>query len=104
MENKTEVLKGVKLYYPEARDWMWDYCVYLGPYTSPSGEHLDLGVYLSDFTLDHSVSLAAVYGNNDGDYISGMINSTIETPMYVEALKRAYALGLVNKDGSRKEY
>ena len=46
--------KTVKLYYPSARDWMWNYCIYLGPYTDSKGANYDLGFnYCPDCGHEH---------------------------------------------------
>lgn len=89
---------GDRLYYPSAIDWMWDYCIYLGPYTDSDGNKYDLGVYVrkgySNFP-DHSVSLAAVYGNESGQYLSGPLIKFIDDELYQEAAIRAAKHGLL---------
>ena len=32
------------LYYPQAIDWMWNYCIYLGPWTDSDGTKYDMGI------------------------------------------------------------
>ena len=88
------ILNNVKLNYPEARDWMWDYCVYLGPFN----KKYDLGVYVHP---EGDLSAAVVYGNRPGEYISGeekcynrnnlKSNSSIACR---EAFRRAHLIGL----------
>jgi len=93
------LLHNVKLNYPSAREWMWDYCVYLGSYEYTDDitgkEYLfDLGVYVHP---SHGVSAAIVYGNEAGDYKSGELteHARAHLPEYAETYKRAQALGLV---------
>lgn len=91
------MLDNVKLHWPEARGWMWDYCVYLGGYThQEKGTNYDLGVYVD---LDGSLSAAIVFGNEPGSYMSGDLNGFIEAfghPAYVETLRRAKEIGLLD--------
>lgn len=54
---------------------MWDYCIYLGPYTGKDGGGYDLGVYVGN--RDGWVSLAAVYGPEDSQYRSGELGHSI---------------------------
>ena len=86
---------------------MWDYCIYLGPYTSEGGMNNDLGVYVESTGW---VSLAAVYGREDWEYRSGEMAHSIGTekewicevtersPIYKEALRR-YREHLAKKGG-----
>lgn len=78
-----------KYIYPEADEWMWDYCVYLGPYEDSRGIKYDLGVYKSPAG---DLSAAIVYANLPGSYFSGDI--TFASEMYEEAFKRAKLAGL----------
>lgn len=92
------ILKGAKLYYPSARDWMWNYCVYLGSFTDSEGKLFDLGIYLNQETS----SAAIVYGNEPGDYYSGDLkrfgrDDSVHSEIYKETRRRAYELGLINK-------
>ena len=64
------------LHYPNAINWMWNYCVYLGS-DIVDGEQIDIGFWLSD---DDRISAAIVYGENGGNYYSGM-STTI--PAYI---------------------
>jgi hypothetical protein len=86
----------VKYNFPKAEEWMWDYCIYLGPYEL-KGVKYDLGVYVDP---DGLVSAAIVYGNKGGEYFSGhlfydgeMYNTT--DPKYIETTKRAKAVGII---------
>jgi hypothetical protein len=100
--HNIDILKGAPLFYPEAREWMWDYCVYLGPYTNKSGENFDLGVYMGEKDM---ISLAVVYGPHDGNYISGMLQCIdVTSEVYAEVLKRAIAIGLMDTNGKRRTY
>lgn len=90
------------LYYPSAMDWMWNYCIYLGPYTDGNGINYDLGIYISDLVAqdDHGVSLAAVYGNQPGTYLCGPLEQYVRdkydfNEIYREAARRAAARGLL---------
>ena len=60
-------------YYPEADNWMWNYCTYLGKYKSFDGKQYDLGILLNANYIDGYTSLAVVYDNIPGSYISGDI-------------------------------
>ena len=87
------ILVNVPLHFPEARNWMWDYCMYLGPYTSASGIDYDLGVCFTDI----GISLAVVHGNEEGEYISGLLNVEYAEPhmqrIVIEVRARLQALG-----------
>lgn len=63
------------LFYPQAIDWMWDYCLNLGKFTDSKGVNYDLGVHFNGEELTtHQFSLAIVHSNNPGDYNSGDMN------------------------------
>ena len=79
-----------KYIYPEAENWMWSYCIYLGPYESVGARKYDLGVYVDP---QGNLSAAIVYGNEPGSYISGELD-TFEGELYEETLKRARVTGL----------
>jgi len=95
MRDKDELLKGVDLFYPSAREWMWNYCIYLGAY-SVQGEDFDLGIYLGV----GQPCAAIVHGNEPGDYSSGELYWKGRDPFstmglaYTETRRRAEALGL----------
>jgi hypothetical protein len=91
----SNILANVELYYPSAREWMWDYCIYLGPFTSSTGDNYDLGAFN---TGDGDYTNATVYGDTPGNYISGgleMFNPEKDNELYNEVEKRLKALGLL---------
>jgi hypothetical protein len=95
MENS--LLSGVTLFYPSAREWMWDYCIYLGAFTTSNGHEYDLGIRIG--SESKGVSAAIVYGDTIGNYISGDLDhfghdGGISQEYYDETRKRASALGL----------
>jgi hypothetical protein len=91
----SNILANVKLNYPSAREWMWDYCIYLGPFTSSKGDVYDLGAFNDN---DGSFCAAIVYGDTPGNYISGgleMFNPNKDNELYNEVEKRLKCLGLL---------
>lgn len=58
-------------FFPQADDWMWDYCRYLGSIRSTDNRSYDLGVWISPSKTE--ISFALVDGPNGGDYHSGSI-------------------------------
>lgn len=64
------------LFYPDAKDWMWYYCLFLGKFTDSKGKNYDLGVHFNNYTdlEKYKFSLAIVYSNEPGDYSSGYMN------------------------------
>ena len=89
------VLANVELHYPDAREWMWNYCMYLGPYTDSEGENYDLGIFVNDHD---DISAAIVHGNEPGDYFSGSISFMgRDDERYIETKRRAIELGLMKK-------
>ena len=90
-----ELLKDAPLYYPSAKEWMWSYCIYLGPFTDSLGHNYDLGIYLDRDSV-FEISDATVYGDEPGQYMSGPLN-----PIYItseskkEVLLRAIELNLI---------
>lgn len=88
------LLNGAPLFYPSAREWMWDYCVYLGPFTSSEGQNFDLGIFIGDGSR---ISAAIVYGNEPGNYISGDFRPNIDDmpEWYQETYDRAKILNLI---------
>ena len=90
MRESDDLLVNVPLNWPEAREWMWNYCVYLGGYEE-NGIKYDLGVYMG---AKWGVSAAIVYGPNDGDYLSGPLNPGTGGDLYKEVNKRMKVLGL----------
>ena len=87
------VLSGIKLFYPSAREWMWDYCTYLGPFTDKKGDNYDLGVMLDDGRLVGAI----VYGDVPGNYMSPDLSGRhdIKREVYHETIRRAEELKLV---------
>ena len=96
-------------FYPQAKEWMWTYCVFLGKYTDRAGNNFDLGVYVDDHGY---VSGAIVDGNEPGDYWSpdfahvrdGLtplehyetrVNHYLMAEAYIETIKRAMARGII---------
>ena len=85
-----------KYNFPEAKEWMWDYCIYLGPYEA-DGQKYDLGVYVDP---EGSVLAAIVYGDEPGEYFSRHLLFERELyefddPKYLETIKRAKAAGII---------
>ena len=90
------ILKGVNLFYPDARNWMWDYCMYLGPYTDKDGHNYDLGCYFGD---SGEISAAIVCSKEPGVYLSGDItyfrsNSQFRE-LYQEVQNRLKSLSII---------
>lgn len=76
------------LYYPNAINWMWDYCIPLGKWTDEeSGDNYDLGIHIYYI----GISAANVYGDNDGSYLSGSLKE-FKSDIYHETKKRAIEL------------
>jgi hypothetical protein len=71
-------------FYPDANEWMWNYCIFLGKFTDSDGHNYDLGI--------HKNSAAIVYSNQAGDYLSGGLDYRREC--YKETLRRAKHLNL----------
>ncbi len=89
------LLSGVELNYPSAKEWMWSYCVYLGPFVSDEGKAYDLGIYLGS-KLGEGPCAAIVYGHTPGDYISGpLVKRDFQPDYYAETIKRARVLNLI---------
>ena len=96
----NDLLNGAPLYYPSAKEWMWNYCIYLGPFTDSKGLNYDLGIYIDDYHDEDSIlrySNATVYGNEPGEYSSGSIYPRIDFNNEVsqEVLRRAKELNLI---------
>lgn len=94
---KDNLLNNAPLFYPSAKDWMWDYCIYLGPFTDSEGNNYDLGCYM-DTRHYLSISNATVFGNTPGDYKSGYIYPRMDFDNEVsqEVLRRVKELNLIN--------
>lgn len=96
-----QLLSNAPLFYPSAREWMWSYCIYLGPFTNSEGRNFDLGVCITD--TPEGISGAIVYGDTPGNYYSGRLESFSEgngvhSEIYVETKKRAVAIGLIKSE------
>ena len=89
------LLNGVQLFWPEARKWMWDYCIYLGPYIDSEGHEYDLGIFVQTSTGE--VSHAIVFGNEPGDYMSGDLKSFTYRECHKENIERAKRLRLYDE-------
>ena len=86
-------------FFPEANEWMWDYCTFLGKYVSSDGTKYDLGILLrnNENLIINEYSLAIVYGNTPGNYISSFVyNEDKAHDFKKETLKRARALNLIS--------
>jgi len=104
-------IEQMDFFYPEAKDWMWNYCLPLGKFTDSRGRNYDLGVYINDDDVPTNmrISAAIVSSNEAGDYYSGSviergnvkynINETDVVAQYeekfIETLKRCKALGII---------
>lgn len=96
--DSIDLLENAKLNYPSAREWMWSYCIYLGPWTDPeTGKNYDLGIFIDD---TDNVLGAIVDGNRPGDYLSANLsrerNDLNTRPVYLETIRRARELNLIN--------
>jgi hypothetical protein len=80
------------VFFPDAHEWMWNYCVYLGS-TECNGKQYDLGVFVSEMR-DEPLSLAVVYDNQPGKFISGYLPVTNFHPFAAE-FNRLMALYLM---------
>ena len=99
MENKDFTIDTNKKFYPSADEWMWNYCTFLGQFTDSDGDNYDLGILLKDsnsLAMIGDYSLAVVYGDTPGDYISGCYFEESEKREFViETLRRAKMLNLI---------
>jgi len=84
------------LYYPSAKEWMWNYCIYLGPFTDSKKHNYDLGIYIDDHNY---ISNATVYGDTPGEYLSGEIYPRVDfnNEIVKEVIRRAIELNLIPK-------
>jgi hypothetical protein len=63
------------LHYPSAKEWMWDYCLYLGSFTDSKGRNYDLGVHRNGHDSFRSeFSNATVFDDTPGSYSSGCMD------------------------------
>jgi len=97
--NKNELEKLIEnsvLNYPSAKEWMWNYCTYLGPFTDDRGDVYDLGISADTYKDETYYSAAIVFGNEAGDYLSGDLDRVeVGRDCYVETIKRAKLLGIM---------
>ena len=80
-----ELITKSLFFYPEAINWMWDYCLPLGKFTH-EGKNYDLGVFVERDT----VSAAIVFDNEPGSYLSGYLPRFAQeshNPVYTETLR-----------------
>jgi hypothetical protein len=85
-------------FYHEANEWMWDYCTFLGKYISSDGTKYDLGILLKtdDNLIINEYSLAIVYDNKPGSYVSSFVyDEKIAHDFQKETLRRARLLNLI---------
>jgi hypothetical protein len=85
-------------FYPEADNWMWNYCTFLGKFTDSQGTNYDLGINIShwiDGTPD--ISDATVHSNIPGDYSSGNFRyiNVEDREWKLEVYRRAKLLNLI---------
>ena len=91
----SHLLSGANLFYPSAKEWMWHYCVYLGPFTDSEGDNYDLGIFMGH-GADRGCSAAIVYGDTPGNYLSGSFDVFgKDSECYQETLRRAKEIGLI---------
>lgn len=97
---KNNLLHGAPLYYPSAKEWMWNYCIYLGPFTDVEGHNWDLGIHIREDKEPGSTlhaSNASVYGDEPGNYMSGPL-SMFTDDIALEVVRRARLLNLLPED------
>ena len=93
-----KILESQEKHFPSADKWMWDHCNFLGQFTGKNGDNFDLGILLK--TEDNFVigdfSLAIVYGDRSGSYISGPYQPDRENADFIEeTVSRAKKLNLI---------
>ncbi|MDC6350747.1 hypothetical protein PP178_04230 [Zeaxanthinibacter sp. PT1] len=91
----SNLLANAPLNFPQARDWMWDYCIYLGPWRDSNNRAYDLGIHLDN---DGRPSAAVVDDNEPGSYYSGDFEHMYRREIYQETWRRAKELCLVTKE------
>ena len=96
-------MRKMKSHFPGANEWMWDYCVFLGPFTDSNGTNWDLGIHIDSDRYDFNVSGAIVYGNEPGDYYSPELQNMRYPPKdyrpaeaYFETFNRAVRAGYIS--------
>lgn len=88
------------LRYPESREWMFDYCTYLGSfYMKDEKKVLDFGIFVETDYMDKTkprIIEATVYGNDAGSYYSGDVdlftNYTQRQLKLVELIEEYYGI------------
>lgn len=93
----NNLLHNAPLYYPSAKEWMWEYCIYLGPFTDSKGKNYDLGMHIDNDSV-FEISDATVYGNEPGEYMSGPLDRLEYVAMSEtkqEVIRRAKELKLI---------
>jgi hypothetical protein len=93
-------VKNTEKHYPQANEWMWNYCFFLGKFTDSEGNHYDLGVYVDSDGPDSCRYVQAIVTDNEpGSYISGdmapRVNEQYRTEYGQETYRRARILGIV---------
>jgi hypothetical protein len=90
----NNLLSSAPLYYPSAKEWMWNYCIYLGPFTDDEGDNYDLGLVIFQ---DGDISNATVYGDTPGNYLSGSLYPRVDFDNEItqEVIRRAKELKLI---------
>lgn len=73
LTKETKKLNPDDFYYPNAINWMWNYCIPLGKFRRSDGVKFDIGVYKRP---DRIVSYAIVYGNHEGSHDTNEIRVT----------------------------
>ena len=97
-----------ELFYPQAIEWMWNYCIPLGKFTDSKGNNYDLGIHILEDNINgrpyKEISAAIVCSNNPGDYYSGELKPNRQSEKdgfdwyyekYNETYKRAKAKGVI---------
>jgi len=99
METNNFIIDITDKFYYKADEWMWNYCTFLGKYISSDGSKYDLGILLktNNSLIINDYSLAIVYDNEPGSYISGFVfNEQTASDFQKETLRRARLLNLIN--------
>ena len=92
------LLNSAPLFYPSAKEWMWSYCIYLGPFTDSKGRNFDLGIYIDNDSM-FEYSDATVFGDEPGEYMSGPLYSEfITSESKKEVVRRAKELNLIKDE------
>lgn len=96
------VIDPTDKHYPQADNWMWHYCVFLGKFTDSTGKNYDLGVHIDisvyNGKLSKDVCDATVHSNEPGNYTSGdlsRLDNTETREWKLEVIRRARILNLL---------